>query len=323
MNRPYPLIRATIRNEEMKLRQAHPWLRHQNLIGASLLLLSVSFFLLCSISYFRGIIPGWLCILLNAFFLSIGHEVEHDLIHQLYFSHQNFIRHFLLGLGWLTRITTINPWVRIRIHNYHHQHSGDPTDAEERLIGNGMEYRGIKRWLVMLGPWFAPIQARGLLKSGCPFGVGLMVFSLFPMVVLTTGFIIYWGLLQVPSLENMLWGAGQLPLWNAIFIAWVIPNLLRMFCLQFVSSSIHFFGDVSGVCQQTQVFKAWYWLPLQIFCFNFGATHALHHIYPNQPFYIRQWLASRVYPVMLANGIRFNDIGTFRRNNRYGPQPAY
>ncbi|HKY62417.1 MAG TPA: fatty acid desaturase, partial [bacterium] len=39
---------------------------------------------------------------------------------------------------------------------------------------------------------------------------------------------------------------------------------------------------------------------------------------PSQPFYIRQWLAQRIYPVMKTQGVRFNDIGTFRRNNRYG-----
>src|SRR4029434_3538818 len=151
-------------------------------------------------------------------------------------------------------------------------------------------------WLVMLGPWFAPLQAKSLLKNGCPFRVKVLVFSTFPMILLTTCFLIYWGLLQVPGLGNSLW--GWVSFWNALMVVYVAPNLVRMCGLQVVYSSIHYFADCERLQDQTQVLNAWYWFPLQAFCFNFGATHALHHILPGQPFYIRQWIASKVYPLM-------------------------
>ena len=96
------------------------------------------------------------------------------------------------------------------------------------------------------------------------------------------------------------------------------PNVLRSFCLHFVSSNMHYFGDVEdgNFMQQTQVLNPWWLLPFQLFCFNFGSTHAIHHFVVRDPFYIRQWLASDAHRVMRDAGVRFNDLGTFRRANR-------
>jgi hypothetical protein len=38
---------------------------------------------------------------------------------------------------------------------------------------------------------------------------------------------------------------------------------------------------------------------------------------PNDPFYVRQLTAEAAHAVMAENGVRFNDLGTFRRANRY------
>ena len=310
-------IREAIKAEEKALRGAHPWLRHQDRIGALFIMVSVAGFAFVSLAYYHESIPGWLCILANVLLLSVGHEVEHDLIHQLYFPHRRLARNLLLSIGWLARGTTINPWIRSRIHRYHHQRSGQFDDAEERLIGNGMDYRAVKRWLVMFGPWFAGFQAQSLKRHGTPFGYRLMLLSLFPMIFLTTAFILYWATLKLLGGEMGLWGGSQMRLWDALMVAYVVPNGIRMIVLQFMSSTIHYFGEITRLEDQTQIFNSWYWLPLQVFCFNFGATHALHHFFPQQPFYIRQWLAPRLYDLMRRKGVRFNDIGTFRRNNRY------
>ena len=106
------------------------------------------------------------------------------------------------------------------------------------------------------------------------------------------------------------------------------PNMLRTFCLHFISSNMHYYGDVEprNIIQQTQVLNAWWLAPMQLFCFNFGSTHAIHHFVVKEPFYIRQATAKRAHAVMRENGVRFNDMGTFRRANRYAmaddAQPA-
>ena len=310
-------IRRAIQSEETALRHEHRWLRHQDMIGFFLFSASTIGFALSGLAYYWGHLPAWLCILVSAVFLSIGHEIEHDLLHGLYFQRRKFLKNLMLLVGWISRGTTINPWIRRRIHLYHHQYSGELHDAEERLIGNGMDYRGIKRWLVMLGPWFAPVQGKSLIENGCPFKVP-MILSVFPMVGLTTLFLVYWVLLHALGPAVFPWGQEFVPLWNTLMVAYIAPNVLRMFCLQFISSSIHYLGDVHDLSAQTQVFNSWHWIPFQFFCCNFGATHAVHHFFPNQPFYIRQWLAPKVYSVMRTQGIRFNDFGTFQRSNRYG-----
>ena len=58
--------------------------------------------------------------------------------------------------------------------------------------------------------------------------------------------------------------------------------------------------------------------PLQLFCFNFGATHILHHYVVQQPFYLRHMVAPGVLEALLAEGVRRNDLGTIPRANRYG-----
>jgi hypothetical protein len=112
---------------------------------------------------------------------------------------------------------------------------------------------------------------------------------------------------------------------NAVAVCWLIPNVIRSFCLHFISSSMHYFGDVEpgNVMQQTQVFTHPIFWPMQLFCFNFGATHAIHHFVVGQPFYLRQMLASQAHQVMRDMGVRFNDLGSFKRANRmFADTPA-
>src|SRR3546814_13463832 len=88
----------------------------------------------------------------------------------------------------------------------------------------------------------------------------------------------------------------------------------------FVSSNMHYYGDVESgnIVQQCQVLNPWWLWPAQLFCFNFGATHAIHHFVVSQPFYVRQLTARAAHQVMRDNGVRFNDVGALRRANRRG-----
>jgi hypothetical protein len=107
-------------------------------------------------------------------------------------------------------------------------------------------------------------------------------------------------------------------------VVWLAPSALRTFCLHFVSSNMHYYGDVEdeNIMQQCQVLNPWWMVPFQLFCFNFGSTHAIHHFVVGQPFYIRQLVAKDAHKVMREMGVRFNDFGTFRRANRLNPAPA-
>lgn len=118
------------------------------------------------------------------------------------------------------------------------------------------------------------------------------------------------------------WGptvAATMPVIDFVTVVLLAPNVLRSFCLNLVSSNMHYFGDVEkgNVMQQTQVLNRWYLLPLQLFCCNFGSTHAIHHFWVTDPFYLRQAIAPAAHRAFRAHGVRFNDLGTFRRANRW------
>ena len=101
----------------------------------------------------------------------------------------------------------------------------------------------------------------------------------------------------------------------------VLPNMLRQSCLALISSYCHYYEDIpdADVFYQTQILKSWVLFPLQLFCFNFGATHIIHHYVATQPFYLRQMVAPVVLGKMALLGTRVNDLGVVARNNRWEP----
>ncbi|MDB4988148.1 MAG: fatty acid desaturase [Myxococcaceae bacterium] len=316
------LIRDGIRTQSRAFRARHPWLdRYQSELGLLSLLASASLMVSAATAFGRGSLPAWLTVLTIAFACSIAHEVEHDLIHRMYYPRLPRLRDAMLALGWLMRPSTVNPWIRTRLHLNHHKISGTPEDLEERAITNGERW-GLKR-LLMTGDGFLsttlrlpldkPRLAWKLFKRGT-LAYGPMAW-LYHLCFLTFLFLHFeqWQGAMTPDMEQLM------PAADFVAVVWVLPNLLRTFCLHFISSNIHYYGDVQAgdVLRQTQVVDRWYFLPLQLFCFNFGSTHAIHHFWVSEPFYLRQLTARAAHQVMREHGVRFNDLATFARANRY------
>ena len=316
------------------LRERHPWLRHQDAIGAAIMAVSVGGMLACALAYAQGLLPVWLCLPLVAILASFTHELEHDLIHRMYFRNTAWAHHLMLLVGWIARPSTINPWIRRGLHLHHHKHSGTESDIEERAITNGEPW-GLRRFImtgdgilaILLRLHRAPshaLRARMLLR-------GLIAY--FPLGWLHWGtwylFLGFHGTNTAGALFGFepAWSAATLaamPTVNLLVAVWIGPNVLRSFCLHFVSSNMHYFGDVEdgNVVQQTQMLNSpWTW-PFQLFCFNFGSTHAIHHFVVKEPFYVRQATARTGHRALREIGVRFNDHGSFTRANRWRLEPA-
>jgi hypothetical protein len=319
-----------------RIRARYPWLKHQNALGFSLFVGSITAILFVWWAWAQGSVSTWFAIGACAFFMSILHEIEHDLIHRLYFKDSPFTHNFMLLGVWLMRPLTANPWIRREVHIHHHQHSGTATDLEERSIMNGEPWdlrRLISTPDIILAYLLRQprlyLETYRLLKAGAYSSEGVRMVRNAKV----------WGMLPFPIPLHLIW-YGYLGLWVAQFfgctpsdaLAWhlatwaepliiclIAPNILRQFCLHFITSNIHYFGDVEdgNFLQQTQILNAWWTLPFHLFCFNFGATHAIHHFVVMEPFYIRQLSAADAHKVMRENGVRFNDVGTFARANRY------
>jgi fatty acid desaturase len=322
-------IREVAGRASEELRRRHPWLEHQDAIGLGILVFSLSGMAGCAWLYWQGAMPAWLCVPLVAICASLVHELEHDLIHYMYFRDRPVVHNLMLAIGWLVRPSTINPWIRRRIHLHHHKHSGTRTDVEERGITNGEPWSA--RRLLMIGDGLLAILLRAVAKKGLR-PAGRTVFrglaAYFPVGWIHF-FVWYW-FLGFHAIDGLGTVAGHPVAWSETTLAnmrvvdfltvvLIGPNVLRSFCLHFVSSNMHYYGDVQdrNIMQQTQVWnRRWLW-PFHLFCFNFGSTHAIHHFYVKDPFYIRQWTARPVHVVMRDVGVRFNDFDTFRRANRF------
>jgi len=322
-------IKAVVTRAGEDLRRRHPWLRHQDAIGMGILLVSLAGMGAAAWAYLAGHLAWWLCIPIVALFASFTHELEHDLIHWMYFRKRPFWHHTMLALAWLARPSTINPWIRRGLHFHHHKHSGTESDIEERAITNGERW-GLRRF-VMTGDGILAILLR--LQRAPNRKLRLRMLTRGLIAYFPLGWL-HWGLwycflgfhaangAAALAGTEIAWSAATLnsvSALHALVVVWIGPNVLRSFCLHFVSSNMHYFGDVEdgNVIQQTQVLRPWWLVPFQLFCFNFGSTHAIHHFVVKEPFYVRQWTAKQAHAVMREMGVRFNDIGSFRRANRW------
>lgn len=128
-------IQSAIRQADAQLKERHPILLHQNAIGLTICLVSLLGMVLSGYAYIIDMIPAWACILISAFFTSISHELEHDLIHHLYFRKNRLVQNTMMAIVWLMRPNTVNPWFRRNMHFNHHKVSGTEDDVEERVLG--------------------------------------------------------------------------------------------------------------------------------------------------------------------------------------------
>ncbi|NRB43061.1 MAG: fatty acid desaturase, partial [Pseudomonadales bacterium] len=276
-------------------------------------------------AYLASILPAWATIVIVMLATSILHELEHDLIHRLYFKHHAVIHNGMMLGVWLFRGNIINPWYRRKIHLLHHQVSGQERDIEERLIGNGRSY-GFLRILAMLETSWSMLPRYFELKQIPGFSLRTMQLVALPVTAI---FMLLWNSFVLFHLVDWIANVAGMPInWpqslldtmqlvNFLAVVTLLPNVLRQACLNLVTTNVHYFGDVNNLLQQTQIVRHKALWPLQLFCFNFGATHALHHYYIKQPFYLRQMIASSVYPIVKDLGVRFNDMSSPLRANRY------
>ena len=322
-------IREVVLAKGMELRERYPILKHQDALGAGILAFALAGMIGSAALYITGHMAWWVCLLLNAFFASLTHELEHDLIHSMYFRKQRVPHNLMMGLVWLARPSTINPWIRRHLHLNHHKVSGTETDMEERAITNGEPW-GFAR-LLMVGDNMMSAFIR-LLRAPTwahKWNILKRVFKVYaPLALLHWGaWYVFLGFHAANGIAYLMgspieWSATTLSVMQVIDITAVViigPNVLRTFCLHFISSNMHYYGDVElgNVLQQCQVLNPWWLWPLQAFCFNFGSSHGIHHFVVKEPFYIRQLTVPVAHKVMREMGVRFNDFGTFGRANRF------
>ena len=309
-------IRKVIYDEDKRLREKYTWLQHQNVIGFAFFSTAVLATIATSYAYITGALAWYFMIPLIGFYVSILHELEHDLIHDMYFKERKWVQDFMFAVIWVAKVNA-NPWWRKPMHLKHHKTSGQVDDIEERLIGLGQGLT-LKRAIVTLTPIGAYLMVPEVsadmnrLKSlpGLPL-IKASVINLPMLVPSLLAFVAMWFPSYVPEPYYSI----------CVYIGMLlyVPNVVRQVSLQVISTGVHYFGDIpeNNVYFQNQVLTHWLFAPFQFFCFNFGGTHIIHHYVTRQPFYVRQMGATAVQAELKKQGVRFNDLDIYRRAHRY------
>jgi hypothetical protein len=332
-------ITSELQKEHDRLRAKFKFLKFQNFIGSALIIFSVFGIILSSYLWFIDVMSTIYLVLTIAFWNSILHELEHDLIHGLYFKKVKFIHNMMLFTVWIFRPLTLNPWIRTYWHYNHHQHSGQKIDIEERGVTNGEKWsflrllitpdlvlgfllrlRRLKKEIIQekQNGNFSEKDSKKLkstvLFGMLPFGIHLHLLFYF--------WIILNSLFYFASFSPANWSSSFFEISNPVIYIFVLPNIIRQFCLHLITSNMHYYGDIQegNILQQTQVLNRWWTWPFQLFCFNFGSTHSIHHFVVNEPFYLRQMSMKKSHQVFKQEGIRFNDTTSFKNANHYWPK---
>eukprot|EP00026_Physarum_polycephalum_P011848 Phypoly_transcript_12094.p1 GENE.Phypoly_transcript_12094~~Phypoly_transcript_12094.p1 ORF type:complete len:160 (+),score=1.54 Phypoly_transcript_12094:95-574(+) len=138
------LICAVIIQEEKRVRKRFTWLAWQDTLCCAWFFGSLLLITLSSLLYLREILPWWAVVCINGIAISILHELEHDLIHSMYFKTKPYVHHIMFLVIWFCKLH-VNPWIRKPMHLLHHKASGQTNDVEERLLGLGLPF-GLKRY---------------------------------------------------------------------------------------------------------------------------------------------------------------------------------
>ena len=322
------VIRKAIRQSGHDIRARFPILANQNLIGSLIFLFAIAGIGLCAWAYLNDVLSPWVCIPLIAFFTSLLHELEHDLIHWQYFKNNKIIHNLMLLSVWLLRPGTINPWIRRYLHFLHHKVSGTEKDIEERGISNGRTWGFMRLWIIfdtltpnMINAFLHAKKGQGLyravrvLLAYFPFGLLTVVAWYSFLIFHISNFV-----LELADMNAIAWSANTLAnmaILNHVVVILIAPFYVRSISINFISSNMHYYGNVNSIMQQTQVLTHPVFWPFQLFCFNFGSSHGIHHFVVKEPFYIRQLTVKDAHKVMREQGVRFNDLGTFKRANRF------
>lgn len=312
------IVRA-IREEERRLRARHPWLKFQDTIGLGLFFTALAAMAGLAWGYVAGGLPWWIVVPAMALPVSILHELEHDLIHDLYCKGRGPVQGAMFFvISWAK--LNVNPWYRKRLHLHHHKRSGQIDDAEERLIGIGLP-AGIYRVLIAMHPIFAGRVARRLARDWPAYRMAEGVRTGLAQFVVFGSVLFGWPLVTLVELLAPGTFSGDLrATLDLLMVLLVAPNVLRQTSLALVSSYCHYYEDIPeyDLFYQNQILDHPLLWPMQLFCWNFGSTHIIHHFWPAQPFYLRQMVARTAHAEMLRQGIRHNDLGVVRRANRWG-----
>jgi fatty acid desaturase len=208
-------------------------LKFQDAIGVAFLALAAIGCIGSGAAYVFGALSFWACIGINAFLLAVVREIEHDLIHNLYFRGRPRIQNAMMLAVWPLLANLPHPWFRRRMHLLHHRTSGQDEDFEERLIGNGMKFGPLKL-LAMVEPVAAMFLRRKEMATIPFYSAKKSAAACFPVVYLYYVVLLSFAFYQAASWGLAMFGAplaraaalhDSIVFVNILVVTWALLSL--------------------------------------------------------------------------------------------------
>lgn len=319
-------IQSVLNAEEKKWRARLPWLAHHDIIASTILASTLAVMGSMWYLYLNSYIPWYVASLVCAMCLGVHHELEHDIIHNLYFKNNKLVQDIWFAILFMTKFH-ISPWIRRQTHWKHHRVSGQLNDVEERFVGMGEPF-GIRRLFLAVHPASIYTQITRIKDDAPQFDFAAASHaSIFPFgtwQIVTKLWLMY----HVVAYLNPANPYGNLPqflyplLTNAL-VLWLIPSMLRSSSLIILTSNSHFYADIpkNNLFYQCQILNHPLVFFFALFTVDFGATHIVHHYNALQPFYLRQLCRGAALEEMRKQGVRENDWGVILRGNSFHRDP--
>jgi hypothetical protein len=275
---PATNVSNAIKQAEVDIRKQYSFLNYQDTCATVIFLGSLLIISGCWALYWKNPNSYLHCafvMVVVALFTSFLHELEHDLIHNLYYKKIPLFQDIMFFFIWVAKLHG-NPWYRREMHLKHHIVSGQEDDAEEKLIGLGTPF-SFTRLAVSCHPFGMLIVTKQVAKEAPWLNVKRMNLSSAPVAWL---FMLLNKLWMVYVIAMWYYGddwVNYLPERHWWWIRWTnvcicLPNVFRQACIQTMSNCSHYYGDIpeKSVFYQNQILDHWILYPFQVFCMNFG-----------------------------------------------------
>lgn len=319
-------VQQVMASEEKKWRAKYPILNNADAICMFFLITTLSIMGTMSYLYLEGTIPWYVASLVIGMCIGVHHEIEHDIIHNLYFKNKALIQDLLFSILFFTKFH-VSPWQRRIYHWKHHRVSGQLNDVEERLVGMGVPLSA-KRMYLAAHPSALYCQYGDVFADAPSFdfksGTRDNTITTIGWQLVTKLYLLY----VLQAYFNPADPYGKLPefLWPIVknlLVLLIIPATIRSTSLIVLTTNSHFYADIpkNSIFYQCQILQHWIFFPFTLFTCNFGATHIIHHYNALQPFYIRTLVTNATLDEMKRQGVRVNDWGVLLRANSFHRDP--
>jgi beta-carotene hydroxylase len=235
-------------------------------------LLVISMTLLGIVLGAMGVVPLWIAMFWNAFWMSQGYTAAHECAHHNINGKHRRLRWLndVFGVAGFT-FTLHSYTVHRHVHRLHHTYTNDPERDTDAWVSN------------------APNLPAAILRSLCfYFYTNWFAFRIFPLVQDKRAFVIR-AVIETAVPFAILIALSLMGYWREVLMLSVIPTILTFALVSFFIDWLphHYEGDHSDPMKQTYIVvpsKSWRGWVMK-WAYNFHNYHLIHHLAPGIPWY--------------------------------------